>query len=78
VHQCTKEVGDGDCIDFTENATFVAIRSPCHTTGHTMFRLNIRGGKTLLFTGDCFFQGGIGMFFEGTASNMLEIVEDKL
>ena len=34
--------------------------------------------ESLLFTGDCIFMGGVGMFFEGEARDMLKIIEDKI
>jgi hypothetical protein len=30
----------------------------------------------MLFTGDCIFQGGVGMFFEGTANMMHSIIKE--
>ena len=49
--------------------------SPCHTTGHVLYYLELINEKSdldkALFTGDTLFLGGCGRFFEGTAKEML-------
>mmetsp|Transcript_16509 Transcript_16509/g.15817 ORF Transcript_16509/g.15817 Transcript_16509/m.15817 type:complete len:146 (+) Transcript_16509:508-945(+) len=45
-----------------------------------MYQILIKGTKTesLVFTGDCFFYGGAGQFFEGTAQNFADIKKDVI
>lgn len=40
---------------------------------HVMFEVKSKGFSAL-FTGDCFFLGGVGRFFEGTATGMTQII----
>ena len=53
-----------------------AFETPCHTAAHNMFILRLTGDAAvsvddeggvnqMIFTGDCLFEGGVGMFFEG-------------
>ena len=51
-----------------------AFETPGHTAAHNMFIVTISEGKKLIFTGDCLFEGGVGMFFEGNAENMYDIL----
>lgn len=55
-----------------------AFETPCHTAAHNMFILTIKdaeGISKMIFTGDCLFEGGVGMFFEGNADQMYTIME---
>ena len=80
--QCNKPVFDGEMITFTDKVSFRAIHSPCHTIGHMMYftEFKDKDGKkdSFIFTGDCLFQGGVGMFFEGTPRQMLAIIKDMV
>lgn len=49
---------------------------PCHTKGHLVFFICQPGeAKTLLFSGDTLFIGGVGKFFEGTGADMVQALE---
>jgi hydroxyacylglutathione hydrolase len=59
--------------------------TPCHTSGHVCFHVsdgNISHGNnessSVLFSGDTLFLGGCGRFFEGTANQMLENMDQFL
>jgi len=42
-----------------------------------MFQLTFTSqNENAMFTGDCLFHGGVGMFFEGTPQQMLNILVD--
>lgn len=51
--------------------TLQAFETPCHTAAHNMFIMTVKdlnGNEEvnkMIFTGDCLFEGGVGMFFEG-------------
>lgn len=45
------------------------LHTPCHTTGHLCFSLQVADRK-VVFTGDTLFIAGCGRFFEGSASEM--------
>ena len=58
-----------------------AFETPCHTAAHNMFIMRVVAGAaandgvdTMIFTGDCLFEGGVGMFFEGVPTQMYEIL----
>ena len=54
-----------------------AFETPCHTAAHNMFIMRMLGSdEKLIFTGDCLFEGGVGMFFEGNAENMYDILNN--
>ena len=38
--------------------------------------ISVRTPNQFLFTGDCIFQGGVGMFFEGCAGGMAVIFDE--
>lgn len=46
-------------------------QTPCHTTGSVCYHFP---QLNALFTGDTFFNGGVGRFFEGTAEQMAAAV----
>lgn len=48
------------------------LRTPCHTTNSVCYLLEYKEDPPLLFTGDTLFIAGCGMFFEGTAEEMIE------
>ena len=49
------------------------VQSHSHTSYHTMFTVHPKGvDEHLIFTGDNIFEGGVGMFLEGSAMNMHE------
>merc|ERR1711968_168765 len=50
------------------------IETPCHTSGHISFVVDRTADgqyPPVLFPGDTLFVGGCGRFFEGTAAQML-------
>ena len=57
-----------------------AFETPCHTAAHNMFIMEIKdmaeGVNKMIFTGDCLFEGGVGMFFEGVPSQMYDIMDN--
>jgi|Transcript_15812 hydroxyacylglutathione hydrolase len=50
--------------------------TPGHTTGSTSYYIEDDPG--LLFTGDTFFLGGMGAFFEGTGRTVLSTISKLL
>ena len=65
----TKEVQDNEVVTelLDGGISIKVIHTPCHTGHHVMF-LATAGEDQFMFTGDCIFQSGVGMFFEGTAT----------
>jgi len=60
-----------------------AIETPCHTAAHTMFAAKLPSAaddavNQMIFTGDCLFEGGVGMFFEGVPAQMTTILSRML
>eukprot|EP00758_Cryptobia_borreli_P004318 Tbor_TRINITY_DN4306_c0_g1::TRINITY_DN4306_c0_g1_i2::g.7758::m.7758/K01069/E3.1.2.6, gloB; hydroxyacylglutathione hydrolase len=56
--------------------TVRTLETPCHTTGHVLYHVSHPDTpESALFCGDTLFVGGIGAFFEGTASQMLEAMD---
>ena len=86
----TERMNDGDSIDLLDGCvTIEAFESACHTRGHMMYIMkalsftsqNVEAMSSdncnqFLFTGDCIFEGGVGMFFEGCADNMKMIFDE--
>jgi hydroxyacylglutathione hydrolase len=76
----TKNVRDGDKIEFG-GLLINVLFTPCHTSGHVSFFIEDlssssegqagKGKDPILFCGDTLFVGGCGKFFEGTAEQML-------
>lgn len=61
------------------NIHIICIRTPCHTQDSICYYMHDRGtGQRALFTGDTLFTGGCGRFFEGTAEEMDEALNDRL
>lgn len=54
------------------NLEFRSFDTPCHTRHHVIFSCP---QASALFTGDTFFSGGVGKFFEGDAAQMYRNVE---
>ena len=65
---------DSQIIELAEGVIVTAIHTPCHTMNHVMFQVQSLQARCL-FTGDCFFLGGVGRFFEGTADGMTQIIK---
>mmetsp|Transcript_8298 Transcript_8298/g.12294 ORF Transcript_8298/g.12294 Transcript_8298/m.12294 type:complete len:267 (-) Transcript_8298:956-1756(-) len=65
----TKGVKEGDKFNICGDAFEVnVIYTPCHTRGHILYVVN----NEALFSGDCFFLGGAGKFFEGDGIEMYD------
>ncbi|KAI8619732.1 beta-lactamase-like protein, partial [Chytriomyces sp. MP71] len=62
---------------------FRALLAPCHTRGHLIYILEgvapsdspVKSFKPSVFTGDAFFVGGCGRFFEGSGNDMHTVVQ---
>jgi len=54
------------------------LATPCHTTGHLCYYVTSKQGDKVVFTGDTLFLGGCGRFFEGTAPEMHEALNNVL
>eukprot|EP00347_Sterkiella_histriomuscorum_P000727 403374738 len=84
VDRATHTLRDGDEVKFNDLCSFTAIHTPCHTRNHMMYKLELKTElasieiQPLVFTGDCIFYGGTGMFFEGNANDMQKIVDEKV
>eukprot|EP00211_Chloroparvula_japonica_P014354 CAMPEP_0119124244 /NCGR_PEP_ID=MMETSP1310-20130426/3928_1 /TAXON_ID=464262 /ORGANISM="Genus nov. species nov., Strain RCC2339" /LENGTH=254 /DNA_ID=CAMNT_0007114167 /DNA_START=32 /DNA_END=793 /DNA_ORIENTATION=- len=58
-------------IEVLEGVKVEILFTPCHTSGHVLYRATTLADDTgVLFTGDTLFIGGCGRFFEGTAEQM--------
>lgn len=64
----TLESGDTHTIRGTD-LHVGTLHTPCHTTGHLCFTLQV-ADRRAVFTGDTLFVAGCGKFFEGNASDM--------
>lgn len=76
VEGCTDFVTDGQILQFG-TAKITCMLTPGHTMGHITYFLE-QGEQKMAFTGDFFFVGGCGRFFEGSASDMYPALFDKL
>lgn len=76
VEGCTTFVQDGSRISLS-NISIHCILTPGHTMGHISYFAEYQNEK-VVFTGDCLFIGGVGKFFEGTASDMHISLFEKL
>ena len=76
VEGCTTFVQDGSFISLS-NISINCILTPGHTMGHISYFAEHNDEK-VVFTGDCLFIGGVGKFFEGTASDMHISLFEKL
>lgn len=55
------------------NTKVIGYSTKCHTMDHFVFYIeNNNKTKSALFSGDCFFSGSTGRFFEGNAKNMYD------
>ncbi|XP_065659211.1 hydroxyacylglutathione hydrolase, mitochondrial isoform X2 [Hydra vulgaris] len=72
-----KKVKDGDKIK-VGSLNVTCIFTPCHTSGHMCYYVEGDSNVPAIFTGDCLFVGGCGRFFEGTAQQMHEALNEKL
>jgi hydroxyacylglutathione hydrolase len=70
VEGCTKFVSDGEII-YLDDIKITCLLTPGHTMGHVCYFVQ-HEDKSVVFTGDILFVGGVGKFFEGTASDMYE------
>lgn len=76
VEGCTKFIEDGSMLSLA-GISIKCILTPGHTMGHISYYAE-QGQQKVVFTGDCLFVGGVGKFFEGTASDMHSSLYDKL
>ena len=83
VYASNENLDDGASLNNLLNGsvTISAFETPCHTTGHCMFIMDVidlsaEGVNKLIFTGDCLFEGGVGKFFEGNPEQMFTIFEN--
>ncbi|KAJ3250724.1 hypothetical protein HDU77_006414 [Chytriomyces hyalinus] len=81
-HRVNKQVGDGERFKIGR-MTFAALLVSCHTRGHLIYTLESVPSSTATkeepfqpsaFTGDAFFVGGCGRFFEGSGTDMHTLV----
>ncbi len=74
---------ESDSTFDVEGISVQALKAPCHTRGHTLYRLACNLDthnaeydqeiySNVLFTGDTLFSSGCGRFFEGNAAEMLQ------
>eukprot|EP00755_Sulcionema_specki_P028275 Sspe_Gene.17269::Locus_6129_Transcript_1_1_Confidence_1.000_Length_2050::g.17269::m.17269/K01069/E3.1.2.6, gloB; hydroxyacylglutathione hydrolase len=70
VYAATHTVGGGDEV-IVGSMVFQVISTPCHTEGSVIFLLRGENGCDALFSGDTFFSGGCGGFFEGDLNDMV-------
>lgn len=56
-----------------------ALKTPCHTSTHVCYYVvDESSNQRAVFTGDTLFIGGCGRFFEGTAKQMNQALNEKL
>ncbi|KNE59679.1 hydroxyacylglutathione hydrolase [Allomyces macrogynus ATCC 38327] len=76
VPYATHEVGAVGGEVFTLGRIRVtAYLTPCHTKASVMYLLSDPLTRPVLFSGDTLFQAGVGKFFEGSASDMLAVID---
>lgn len=73
----TKKVEEGDKFRIG-NLVVTCIFTPCHTNNHVCFLVEGKSGAPAIFTGDCLFVGGCGVFYEGTPQEMHVALNEKL
>jgi hydroxyacylglutathione hydrolase len=70
---CNTFVKDNDTVQ-VGHLQFRCVWTPCHTPYHMCYYLESKGktneSKSMLFSGDTLFVGGVGRFWEGQASDM--------
>lgn len=74
----TSGLMDGEVIRFG-SLEVKGIRAACHTVGHMMYYISNpsdSSAQPIMFTGDTVFIAGCGRFFEGSAANMLDIMNN--
>eukprot|EP00922_Rhytidocystis_sp_ex-Travisia-forbesii_P051290 GHVS01076130.1.p1 GENE.GHVS01076130.1~~GHVS01076130.1.p1 ORF type:complete len:183 (-),score=14.77 GHVS01076130.1:484-1032(-) len=81
VDGCTVRVKHKDKLEFSDSVEITIWHAPCHTSGHVLYHLTLKGGQQadgapVLFSGDTLFVGGCGRFMEGTASQMVHALYD--
>ena len=81
VFASNENIADGDTLTnlLDGSITVEAFETPCHTRAHNMFIVTIVGAQDInkmIFTGDCLFEGGVGMFFEGNPEQMYTIMDN--
>jgi len=67
----SRRLSDQEIIYQNEIYQLVAIESPGHTLNHLMFLLKKNQLPYALFTGDCFFNAGVGNCYNGGNVNLL-------
>lgn len=68
---CSVLIDDGETAALPGMPLSVrAMHTPCHTTGHVCYLVEVPNGSKVLFTGDTLFVGGCGKFFEGGGAQM--------
>ncbi|KAJ3242022.1 hypothetical protein HDU81_008894 [Chytriomyces hyalinus] len=78
-HRVNKQVGDREQFKIGR-MTFTSLLVSCHTRGHliytleTVFSTTTQPFQPSAFTGDAFFVGGCGRFFEGNGTDMHALV----
>lgn len=73
----THSLKDGEHMQLGSTEVF-AIHTPGHTVGAVCFFVRPSNSPPLLFTGDTFFLGGMGAFFEGNARTVLSSINKFL
>lgn len=76
VEGCTNFVADGTTL-MLSTISIRCILTSGHTMGHISYYAE-HGQQKVVFTGDCLFAGGVGKFFEGTATDMHCSLFEKL
>jgi len=69
-------VNDKDTFTIGSSLQVNVIFAPCHTKGHVLYHVtNDDKSISWLFSGDTYFVGGCGRFFEGDGAQMVGNVE---
>lgn len=72
-------IKDGETAPLPGTALSVkALHTPCHTTGHACYVVDVPGSESALFSGDTLFVGGCGRFFEGNGEMMEKSLNETL
>ncbi|PGG96431.1 hydroxyacylglutathione hydrolase [Blastomyces parvus] len=67
----------GETFNIGERIKVTALHTPCHTQDSICYFAE-DGDQRIVFTGDTLFIGGCGRFFEGTAKQMHEALNNTL